>query len=62
MKSQMQITFRNMERSQEIEGWIRAEAAKLETLYSQLMGCRVAVEVPHRHHRKGTARITFGSI
>jgi cold shock CspA family protein len=53
MKSQMQITFRNMKRSEEIEGWIRAEAAKLETLYSQLMGCRVAVEVPHRHHRKG---------
>src|ERR1017187_1706054 len=54
MKSQMQITFRNMKRSEEIEGWIRAEAAKLETLYSQLMGCRVAVEVPHRHHRKGS--------
>ena len=53
MKSQLQITFRNMQRSEEIEGWIRAEAAKLETLYSQLMGCRVAVEVPHRHHRKG---------
>jgi cold shock CspA family protein/ribosome-associated translation inhibitor RaiA len=54
MKSQMQITFRNMKPSEEIEGWIRAEAAKLETLYSQLMGCRVAVEVPHRHHRKGS--------
>ncbi|MBZ5699764.1 MAG: cold shock domain-containing protein [Acidobacteriia bacterium] len=54
MKSQMQITFRNMKRSEEIEGWIRAEAAKLETLYSRLMGCRVAVEVPHRHHRKGS--------
>ena len=54
MKSQMQITFRNMKPSEEIEGWIRAEAAKLETLYSQLMGCRVAVEVPHRHHRNGS--------
>jgi len=54
MKSQMQITFRNMKRSEEIEGWIHAEAAKLETLYSRLMGCRVAVEVPHRHHRKGS--------
>jgi cold shock CspA family protein len=54
MKSQMQITFRNMKRSKEIEGWIRAEAAKLENFYSQLMGCRIAVEVPHRHHRKGS--------
>jgi cold shock CspA family protein len=54
MKSQMQITFRNMKPSKEIEEWIRAGAAKLETLYSQLMGCRVAVEIPHRHHRKGS--------
>jgi cold shock CspA family protein len=53
MKSQLQITFRNMKPSEEIEGWIRAEAAKLDTLYSQVMGCRVAVEVPHRHHKRG---------
>ena len=54
MKSELQITFRNMKPSTEIEGWIRAEAAKLDTLYSRVMGCRVAVEVPHRHHRKGS--------
>lgn len=54
MKAQMQITYRNIKPSTEIEDWIRAEAAKLETLYSQVMGCRVAVEVPHRHHRKGS--------
>lgn len=53
MKSQMQITFRNMKRSKEIEGWILAEVAKLETFYDQLMGCRVAVEIPHRHHKRG---------
>ena len=54
MKSELQITFRNMKPSTEIEDWIRAEAAKLDTLYSRVMGCRVAVEVPHRHHRKGS--------
>jgi cold shock CspA family protein/ribosome-associated translation inhibitor RaiA len=54
MKSQLQITFRNMKPSTEIEKWIRAEAAKLDTFYSQVMGCRVAIEVPHRHHRKGS--------
>jgi len=26
----------------------------LETFYSQITGCRVAVEVPHRHHVKGS--------
>lgn len=54
MKSQLQITFRNMEPSNEIEEWIRAEAAKLDLLYSQLMRCRVMVEIPHRHHRTGS--------
>jgi cold shock CspA family protein/ribosome-associated translation inhibitor RaiA len=54
MKSQTQITFRNMKPLEAIEEWIRAEAAKLDTFYSQLMGCRVTVEVPHRHHRKGS--------
>jgi cold shock CspA family protein/ribosome-associated translation inhibitor RaiA len=54
MKSELQITYRNMKPTKEIEEWIRAEAAKLDTRYSRLMGCRVAVEVPHRHHRKGS--------
>jgi len=54
MKSELQITYRNMKPSTEVEKWIHAEAAKLDTLYSRVMGCRVAVEVPHRHHRKGS--------
>jgi cold shock CspA family protein len=54
VKSELQVTFRNMEPSSEIEEWIRAEAAKLDTLYAHLMGCRVMVELPHRHHRKGS--------
>lgn len=54
MKSQMQITFRNMKSSPEVERWITDEANKLETLYGRLMGCRVAVEVPHRHRQKGS--------
>ncbi|MBZ5644735.1 MAG: HPF/RaiA family ribosome-associated protein [Acidobacteriia bacterium] len=53
MKSKMQITFRNMKRSQAVEGWIASEVAKLETFYNRLMGCRVTVEVPHRHHKRG---------
>jgi hypothetical protein len=49
----LQVTFRNMKHSTEIEDWIRAEAEKLETFYHRIIGCRVAVEVPHRHHKKG---------
>jgi hypothetical protein len=49
----LQITFRNMQHSAEVEGWIRAEAEKIETFYHRITACRVAIEVPHRHHKKG---------
>lgn len=49
----LQVTFRNMKHSTEVEDWIRAEAEKLETFYHRIIGCRVAIEVPHRHHKKG---------
>ena len=55
MRLPLQITFRNMDRSEAIEEWIRAEAAKLDTFYNRIMRCRVAIEVPHRHHRKGSS-------
>ena len=53
MKSELQITFRNIRPSEEIEKQIHSEAAKLDALYGQLMGCHVRLEVPHRHHKKG---------
>jgi len=55
MELPTQITFRNMESSEHVKEWIRSEAGKLETFYQPIMGCRVAVEVPHRHRRKGAA-------
>lgn len=53
MQSQLQITFRNMKPSKQVEEWIRDAAAKLDNFYGQIMGCRVAVEVPHHHHKNG---------
>jgi len=53
MTTPLQITFHNMKHSAEVESWIRAEAGKLETFYQRIIACRVAVEVPHRHHKKG---------
>lgn len=49
----MQITFRRMHHSPQVEDWIREEAEKLETFYGRILGCRVAIEMPHRHHLKG---------
>jgi cold shock CspA family protein len=39
--------------SRAIESRIRAAAAKLDQFYDKIMGCRVIIEAPHRHHRKG---------
>jgi len=55
MQSPLQITFRNVKPSSSIEECIRAETDKLDSLYNHLMSCRVAIEMPHRHHRKGSA-------
>ncbi|HXX18439.1 MAG TPA: HPF/RaiA family ribosome-associated protein [Candidatus Acidoferrum sp.] len=53
MQLPLQITFRNMEASGAVQGWIEEEAARLESLYRPIMRCHVTVEVPHRHHKKG---------
>ncbi len=53
-KFPLQITFRNGTLPSDAELWIRLEAAKLETFYGRIMGCRVAVESPH-HHRAGSS-------
>jgi Sigma 54 modulation protein / S30EA ribosomal protein len=53
MKFPVRITFRNLEPSPMIEEWVQSEAEKLETFYSRILSCRVAIEIPHRHHRKG---------
>lgn len=55
MQSLPQVTFRNLKPSANIEEWIRAEADKLDTFYNRVMGCRVTIEMPHRHHKKGSS-------
>jgi cold shock CspA family protein len=55
MEIPLQITFRNMPPSLAIEDNIREKASKLESFYDRIMSCRVIVEAPHRHHRKGKA-------
>lgn len=49
----LQITFRNLEPSPKIEEWVQEEAEKLGTFYTHIISCQVAIEIPHRHHRKG---------
>jgi ribosome-associated translation inhibitor RaiA len=51
----LQITFRNMAPSATIEKHVREKAEKLESFCDRITSCRVIVEAPHRHHRKGKA-------
>jgi len=42
-----------MARSEVVEAHIREAAQKLDEFCDEIMGCRVLVETPHQHHRKG---------
>ncbi|MFQ5625733.1 MAG: HPF/RaiA family ribosome-associated protein [Methyloligellaceae bacterium] len=53
MQLPLQISFRNMEPSPAVETRIREKAKKLAQYFHHLTSCRVVVEAPHRHHRKG---------
>jgi ribosome-associated translation inhibitor RaiA len=54
MRLPLQVTFRNMHPSSEVEHWIEEEAARLDQLYSRIMGCRVLVEMPNKRRKRGS--------
>lgn len=53
MQVPLELSFRNMERSAEIEAEVRDKVDKLEEFYDRITSCRVVIEAPHQHHRKG---------
>lgn len=53
MKIPLQITARNLELPEAVKDAIRDKAEKLDKYYTQIMRCRIVVEVPHRHHNVG---------
>jgi ribosomal subunit interface protein len=53
MKFMLQITTRDVPHSEALEGHIRQKAEKLETFYPHIMGCRVVIEIPHKHKHHG---------
>ena len=53
MRLPVQITFKNMDPAPAVEAKIRERTARLDRFYDRIVGCRVVVESPHRHHRKG---------
>jgi cold shock CspA family protein/ribosome-associated translation inhibitor RaiA len=53
MQIPVEITFRDIERSEAVEARIREWADKLDRIYDRIVRCEVVVGDPHRHHHKG---------
>lgn len=49
----VQISFRGIPSSPAIEEDVRVHALRLERYHQHVMGCRVIIESPHRHHHQG---------
>jgi hypothetical protein len=47
------VTFRGLAHSDALEADVREQVARLEQFYGGIVGCRVLIEVPHRHQRGG---------
>lgn len=53
MQLPLQVTFRDMPRSEAVEARIKEKAEKLDKFYDRIMSCRVVVQAPHTHHHQG---------
>jgi hypothetical protein len=49
----VQITFRGLPHSDALEADIRERVVWLEQFYTDIVGCRIVVEKPHRHRHDG---------
>lgn len=53
MQQPLQITFRDIPPSENVETVIREKAEKLDQYFEKIMTCRVTIESPHSHHHQG---------
>jgi len=53
MQTPLQITFRNLDRSEAVEAKVRERVEELEQFYDRITACRVVIEEPTRRHHKG---------
>jgi ribosome-associated translation inhibitor RaiA len=49
----LHISFHKVDRSDAVDGYVRAEAGKLDKFFGRVTACRVAIEAPHRRQHKG---------
>lgn len=63
MNFPLQITFRGIPQSPELDSHIREKAEKLDAFFERIKSCHVIVEIPHKHHHQGkqfNVRIDIG--
>jgi cold shock CspA family protein/ribosome-associated translation inhibitor RaiA len=53
MKLALQVTFKNMKHSKWVEDLVGEHFDKLDELFDGIISCRVVIDIPHKHHRKG---------
>ena len=53
MQIPLQITLRNIAKSEAVEVAIRKGVDKLERFHPKIVSCRVVVEIPSRHKQQG---------
>jgi cold shock CspA family protein/ribosome-associated translation inhibitor RaiA len=53
MNVPLEISYRNVVKTDTIDNLIRDKAAKLDRMCDHLVSCRVAVERPHQHQQSG---------
>lgn len=53
MQIPLQITLRNIDKSDTVEACIRRKAEKLDRYHRRIISCRVVVEIPSRHKQQG---------
>jgi cold shock CspA family protein len=54
MEVPLELTFRSLERDDDIEDLIRSKAEGLKKICHSIVSCRVAVESPHEHQQSGS--------
>lgn len=53
MDTPLQITMRDIPHSDALDAYIKMKVAKLEGVFSHIVGCHVVVAVPHKHQHQG---------
>ena len=53
MQIPVDITFKELGRSEALEAKVRDWVDKLERVYDRIVRCEVLIETPHKHHRTG---------